>query len=119
MTIFDIIGSILFTKKKDCLKSIDEESTFSPYLVNRWISMYSPDLALLSNDINKYLGIFDNKQDLFSLFVAAFPTVRSKRIQYFKKVKTEEEQDKNLDLISKNLELSKREVIEYLDFLKN
>lgn len=119
MTIFDIIAGILFTKKNTCLSSIDEESSFSPYLINRWASMYSPKVALVSNTINKYLGIFDNKQDLYSLFAAVLPKVPSKRIQYFKKVKREaDEKDENINLISKNLELSTREIEQYIAFLK-
>lgn len=81
--------------------------------------MYSPKLALQSNIINKYLGVFENKQELYSLFVTLFPKVPSKRIQYFKKVKKENtEKDDNIALISKNLELSTREVEQYIAFLK-
>jgi hypothetical protein len=119
VTIFDIIASVLFKNKKNCLSSLDEESTFSPYLVNRWASMYSPQLAKEANILNKYLGIFENKLDLYNLFVAYYPKVSPKKIQYFKKIKkTGEEEDQTLALYAKNLELSKREITEYLAFLK-
>ena len=62
MTIFDFISSVLFTKKRNCLSTIDEENEFSPYMLNRWCSMYSPTVATFSNILNKYLGIFENKK---------------------------------------------------------
>jgi hypothetical protein len=119
MTIFDIIGDILFTKKGNCLQTVDQESEFQPYIVNRWLSMHSPLVAKHSNILNKYLGVFDNKKDLYNLFLAVFPKVSFKKINYIKKVKEKkEEQDENIKLISKNLELSEREINQYVAFLK-
>jgi len=117
MTIFDFISSVLFTKKKSCLNSVDEESEFSPFMLNRWCSMYSTTTATFSNIINKYIGVFENKKDLYSLFVAVMPKVSSKRISYIKKVK-EEKKDANNDIefLANNLELSKREIAEYIAF---
>ena len=118
--IFDLIASILFNKRKNCLNSLDEESTFSPYLINRWASMYSPQLAKEANTLNKYIGIFDSKLDLYNLFVAYYTKVSPKKIQYFKKTKkTTEEEDQSIALYAKRFELSKREINEYLAFLKN
>ena len=121
MTIFDVIKDILFTKKRTCLNTVDEEGDFVPFLVNRWLSMYSPQVALTSNIINKYLGIFDNKRDLYALFMAFFPRVPAKKINYIKKVK-ESKDNKELDtvaLIAKNKELSQREIIEYISKLNS
>jgi hypothetical protein len=116
MTIFDYIASILFNKKQNCLNSVDEESSFSPYIVNRWLSMYSPDLAIYSNIINKYLGVFENKRELYSLFVAVFPKVPSKRITYIKKKKKEkEEEDITLKQAALNLEMSQREILQLVE----
>jgi hypothetical protein len=119
MTIFDIVSSVLFTKKKNCLISQDQESAFSPYLLNRWASMYSPAVAVRANILNKYLGIFDNKVDLYNLFVAVLPKVTPKKIQYFKKVKKDVDIDSNIELLSKSYEVSKREITNYIAFLKN
>jgi hypothetical protein len=117
MTIFDFISSVLFTKEKTCLTSVDEESNFSPYMLNRWCSMYSKTTATFSNIINRYLGVFDDKKDLYSLFVAVMPKVSSKRISYIKKVK-EDKKDENTDIamLANNLELSKREINQYIAF---
>ena len=120
MTIFDIIGDLLFTKKGNCLNTVDQESEFQPYIVNRWLSMYSSDTAKHSNILNKYLGIFESKKDLYNLFKAVFPKVPYKKINYIKKVKeAKTEQDENIVLIAKNLELSEREITQYIAFTKS
>lgn len=117
MTIFDFISSTLFTKKKTCLNTVDEESNFSPYMLNRWCSMYSPTVATFSNILNKYLSVFESKTDLYSLFVAVMPKVSSKRIFYIKKAKEEKtEEDENIEMLAANLELSKREINQYIAF---
>lgn len=118
MTIFDFISDVLFTKKKN-LNSVDEESDFSPYLLNRWISMYSPSQALISNIVNKYLTTFNNKSELYSFFIAMFDKCSSKKIQYFKKVKQDKDNETadNVALLAKNKELSTREIKDYLETL--
>jgi hypothetical protein len=118
MTIFDIISDIAFAKKTRYLDSCEDESAFSPYLTNRWLSMYSPLLAKTSNIINKYLMVFDDKQSLYKLFLNSFPKVTSKRINYFKKNKIEKEESNNKQA-AYTLEISTREVEQYIDFQKH
>jgi len=116
MTIFDFINDVLFTKKKNTLQSLDDENVFSPYMLNRWISMYSSAMTHDCNTINKYLGVFENKRDLFNLFVATFKKVPFKRINYIKKYKEEKKEEcEQLDLLAKSYELSKREIKQYLE----
>ena len=120
MTIFDIISNILFKKQNNCLSTVDQESNFQPYIVNRWLSMYSPVIAKHSNILNKYLSIFDNKKDLLTLFAAVFPKMPFKKIDYIKKVKENKiDKDENIPLLATNLELSKREIEQYIAFLNN
>jgi hypothetical protein len=119
MTIFNIIGDILFLKKRDTLTNIDSEPIFIPFMVSRWISMYSNECALKCNMLNKYLSL--EKRSLFALFFNIFSKVPFKKIDYFKK-KKEENTDESVQLYSKALELSKREIILYsqvLTSLKN
>jgi hypothetical protein len=118
VTIFDIIGDILFTKK-GILQTVDQESEFQPYIVNRWLSMYSPFVARHSNIIGKYYGVFESKKDLYNLFKAVFPKLPYKKITYIKKVKeNKEDVDENIKLVARNLELSEREITQYIAFLK-
>ena len=66
--IFDYIRSILFTKKK--IEINNEENTFNLFLINRWISMYSPEMCFYINEIaNKnLLKIFSSIQQYNYLF---------------------------------------------------
>lgn len=117
MIIFDFISDILFTKKKS-LNTLEEESEFSPFLVNRWLSMYSTQTINSCNLINKYLQIFDNKKDLYNFFIAVFPKLPFKKISYFKRQKEEKTKDNNIKLIAKARELSSREITEYIQALQ-
>ena len=118
MTIFDYISDILFTKKKNLLNTVDEESEFTPFLVNRWLSMYSTSVAQDCNIINKYLSIFDSKKELYSLFHAVFFKHPSRKINYFKRTKSEKTEDDGLvQRIAASKELSQREIKEYLNTL--
>ena len=118
MTIFDFISDIIFYKKKNCLATVDDESSFTPYLVNRWLSMYSTHVAKTSNILNKYLGIFESKAELYSLFVALIPKSPNKKINYFKRKKEEvKETNQSIPLLAKTYELSQREISDYLNTL--
>jgi hypothetical protein len=93
MTIFDIIGSILVNKKQIEL-NLDNENEFNLYMTNRWLSMYSADVAgLINNTVNKWWNIFDNKQEQYNFLYHLMPKCRFKRINYIKKNKKETTKD--------------------------
>jgi hypothetical protein len=115
MSIFDIISDILFTKKKLSLCNIDNESTFSSFMLNRWISMYSNSLAIRCNLLNKFIAF--NKQTAYALFFNIFDKVPQKKITYYKKVKENIEEGVKEPMIAKSLELSYREIKLYEDVL--
>lgn len=86
MTIFDIIGGILFKKDPDLLNNVDDTKQFQPFLVNRWISMHGPnDAKIINETVNRYGHVFTNKADLYKFMVNIFPQYRFKRIPYIKK----------------------------------
>lgn len=119
MTIFDIIADILFHKRKTSLSNIDNESSFSPFMLNRWFSMYSNAIAIKCNLLNKFLAF--NKQSMYCLFFNILDKVPTRKINYFKKNKETVAEDDTITLISKSLELSRRELNIYnnlLNFLK-
>jgi hypothetical protein len=118
MIIFDYINDILHTKKKNLLTTEEEETEFQPFILNRWLSMYSPAAAKTSNILNKYLSIFNTKKELYILFHALFDKQPSRRINYFKRKKTETTtSDDHIDLIAKNMEISQRETKDYIFLL--
>jgi ribosome-binding ATPase YchF (GTP1/OBG family) len=115
-TIFNYIDSVLFTKQK--LNKLNEDETqFNLYMLNRWCSMYSADIAQILNETtNKYKEVFLLKQDQYNFAFNILPKVKKQRINYIKKIKQEEKkEDENITTLSKYLELSKREIKEYID----
>ena len=115
MSIFDIIADILFTKKKSSLTNIDNESSFSPFMLNRWVSMYSNSLAIKCNFLNKFIAF--NKQTTYTLFFNIFDKMPQKKITYYKKNKEINEVDSKEPMIARSLELSYREIRLYEDVL--
>jgi len=115
--IFDFINDILFSKKGSIIDTIDNQSQYNPYMINRWLSMYSPDIAqLINSTVNKWHSIFETKKDNYRLLITLIPKSKWRKINYIKKkTKTsnsEKEQD-DVPLLAKNLELSEREVNMY------
>lgn len=119
MTIFDILDDILFTKKGNLLKNVDEEGSFNNYMVNRWISMHSPSLAIVINNTGNWLwSIFETKQEYYKFINTIIPCVARKRIHYIKRAKPEDKpkEIENIELIAKRLELSQREIKSYYEY---
>ena len=117
MTIFDILNDILFTKKGNLLQNVDDEAAFNNYMINRWVSMYSPNLAIVINSTTNWLySIFETKQDYYKFISKIIPKVQRKHIPYIKKVKETKTTDlDNVELIAKRLELSQREIKSYYE----
>lgn len=118
-TIFNYIDSILFNKRK--LNTINEgETQFNLYMVNRWCSMYSPDIASIINETsNKYSQSFTLKQEQYNYCFNLFPKNKKRKIDYIKKNKEEKEKEDNTcGMLSNSLEISKRECNEYIDLMK-
>ena len=90
ITIFDYINDVLFFKQKNLLQNVDDSDSFNPYLVNRWVSMYSPECAVVINStVNWLYPIFDTKQEQYTFLTDILPRVSRKRINYIKKKKTD------------------------------
>lgn len=119
MTFFDVINDILFYKRGDKLDNVDHDQHMVPFLLNRWISMHSPVLCRYVNDtMNRYIGLFDDKRDMYRAYLNIIPRVNKKFIRYIKKHKpTEEKTDDDapdVPLIARELELSEREINMYI-----
>lgn len=119
MTIFDILNSLLHTKK-DIDLNVEDEQQFNLFMVNRWCSMYSKDIATIINfTSNQNIGgIFDSKQDQFKFMQHLLPRVNFKRINYIKKKKEPKtEETDNLKILAKSKQLSVRELKQYKDII--
>ena len=116
MTIFNFINDILQYKKGDLLDNIDNESQYNSYMINRWISMYSPQLATVVNlTTNIYGSIFETKNEHYRFMCSVIPRVKIYRINYIKKTPKKEDDEANvISVIANSLELSEREINYYI-----
>ena len=116
VNIFNFINDILFKKKGDLLDNIDSESEYNPYMINRWVSMYSPQMAVLVNSTtNKYYSVFDTKRDNYKFLVSFLPKSTPYRISYIKKATKDKDGTVNvISTLAKHLELSEREISYYV-----
>jgi hypothetical protein len=116
--LFDLLDRLLFSKKPIDINIGDE--AVHPYIINRWISMYSPQMATVINSTGNWLySVFDNDQVAYFKFLQRFlPRVQNKRIYYIKKEKKGPvtEEDDNIKLLASNLELSEREIKLLLEY---
>tara|TARA_R110000803_G_scaffold95337_5_gene163188 strand:- start:399 stop:773 length:375 start_codon:yes stop_codon:yes gene_type:complete len=120
MNFFQLQNKLFFSKKEDAgYLDMEGEGAFVPFLINRWLSFYSKDTPIFVNEtLNKFAGVFDDKQATYRLYYNLIPRLRFKRITYIKKVKKqdkEEEYETKISLIAKNNNISTREVRQYID----
>jgi hypothetical protein len=121
MTLFDVLSDVMFFKRGDQLQTIESESDVNPYMLNRWMSMHSPNTALLVNEYNNRLwSVFQNKRDWYRFCLSVVPRNRFTKIEYIKKgakekSATKADDEKVYQMLAKNLELSVREVKSYVN----
>lgn len=117
MNFFQIQNKLFYSKKDDAGYLDQEgESAFVPFLLNRWLSFYSKETTYFVNEtLNKYTGLFEDKQELYRLYYNFIPRLKYKKISYIKKVKKQKEEDEDLVIIAKNNGLSVRELKQYVD----
>lgn len=122
MNIFNYISNILFTKKDRYLKTIDQQSDYQPFLINRWCSMLNKQTChLINTTSNTIYQVLDSKRDHYKFLHFILPRDKFRRINYIKKNKNSsenKEEDNNISKVAKNLQLSKREINLYIEQLK-
>jgi hypothetical protein len=85
MIIFDFLSSVL-TSKKYIELDTECEKEFNLYMMNRWLSMYSPDVAAVVNaTTNQWWSVFDNKQEQYDFLYHLIAKSKFKKINYIKK----------------------------------
>lgn len=116
MTIFDHLKDIITSKKGNL--PLDN---YVPFLINRWLSFASPSSCMAINESVNSLGNID-KNIHYKLLIGCFPKQKyMSKINYIKKVKEEkeEEKDSRINILSKTMELSQKEIKQMLDFTNN
>jgi hypothetical protein len=110
---FDLLTDILFRKKKKYIKYYDEQLEFQNFMLQRWCSMLNRDNILIINETtNKWMPDLFTKNMLYKFYLTILPAVAQKKVAYIKKSSNSIDKD-NMICLSKDLELSVREIQEY------
>ena len=118
MTIFDWVNQILVHKKPWDSFTVEEQKKFSPFIINRFLSM-DKELIEIVNMFQPYaIGTLEPK-DVYEFYRNLFP--KGKRYNKYIKGKRDKKYDKELvDIITNHFECSKLQTKEYLELiLKN
>ena len=117
MNIFDILNSVLYSKKRLDI-SCDDENNMSLYMVNRWMSMYSKDVnTYVNNFTNKYWQVYETKNDQYDFLFYMMPKLKFKKIIYIKKTNKKDVEKEKEQIIPEFL--SKREYNNLLELKNN
>ena len=115
MTIVEWINQILMYKTPWENFDESEHKTFSPFIVNRWLSMDN-DFIEIVNFFQKYsIGLLESK-DTYKWYCDVLP--KGKRFNRYIKGKKQKKYDKELvEMVCKYFEISKKECIEYIELM--
>ena len=115
MTIFDWISQILVKKTHWNEFTEDEQKKFSPFIINRWLSM-DKDFLEIVNYFQKYsIGTLEPRE-VYKWYCDMLP--RGKRFnKYIKGKKDKKYNTELIDIMVMHFECSKSQVKDYLDLI--
>jgi hypothetical protein len=87
---FDILNDILYKKSGQFAGNPEKMEEFSPYMAQRWVSMYS-DYAVdfLNSTVNILYKTLDD-DEMYKFMLTSLPKYKYKRIQYIKSIEKKE-----------------------------
>ena len=115
MTIFDWINQILVKKTHWNEFTEDEQKKFSPFIINRWLSM-DKDFLEIVNFFQKYsIGTLEPRE-VYKWYCDILP--KGKRFnKYIKGKKDKKYNTELIDIMITHFECSKLQVKDYLDLI--
>ena len=115
MTIFDWINQILVKKKHWNDFTLDEQKKFSPFIINRWLSM-EPEFIEIVNYFQKLaIGTLEPRE-VYKWYCEILP--KGKRFNKYIKGKKDKKYDTELlSLLTHHFECSKVEVKQHLKLI--
>ena len=115
MTIFNWINEILVSKKHWNDFTEDEQKKFSPFIINRWLSM-DKDFIEIVNFFQKYsIGTLEPRE-VYKWYCDMLP--KGKRFNKYIKGKKDKKYDTEMIMILQNyFECSKLQIKEYLELI--
>lgn len=117
LTIFEHLSNLTDKKKPwSQLREMDKKS-FSPYLINRWLSM-NPDLIELVNYFQKYTITEFKPAEVYKLYFDFLPKQKLPFNKYIKGKKETKYNKELIELLITHYQLSSDDVEEYIDLFK-
>ena len=115
MTIIDWMNQLLVHKKHWDDFTEDEQKKFSPFIINRWLSMDAEFIEIV-NFFQKYsVGLLESRE-IYKWYCDILP--KGKRFNKYIKGKRDKKYDSELiDIISSHFECSKLETKECLELI--
>ena len=114
-TIFDFIGGVTDKKREWKKWSETDQKKFSPFIVNRWLSMRM-ELTELVNELQTYTIGLLRPQETYRLYHELLPT--NKSFAKYIKGKSEDKFDKDLIAqLAEHYQVSKSEAADYAELL--
>ena len=115
MTIFDWVNQILVHKKHWNDFTVDEQKKFSPFIINRWLSMDKEFLEIV-NFFQKYsIGTLEPRE-VYKWYCDMLP--KGKRFNKYVKGKKDKKYNTELiDILVTHFECSKLQVKDYLELI--
>jgi hypothetical protein len=114
-TIFDFIGGVTDKKKSWDKWSETDQKRFSPFIVNRWLSMRM-ELTELVNEFQTYTIGLLRPQETYKLYYELLPN--NKAFAKYIKGKSEDKFDKELvTQIAEHYQVSKSEAADYVELM--
>ena len=115
MTIFDWINQILVDKKSWDSFSESEQKSFSPFIINRWLSMDEEFIEVVNYFQRYSIGTLEPRE-VYKWYADFLP--RGKRFNKYIKGKKDKKYDPELiNILVNYLECSKLEVVENLSLI--
>ena len=116
-TIFDHIAGITHKKKEQNQLSETDQKSFTPYIINRWLSMH-PDLIETIDLLQRYTIGPLSKKHVYQLYYDILPNANV-RAKYIKGKKMNKYNKDLVKLIANHYNVNSREAEEYVDLFKN
>ena len=115
MTIFDWINQILVKKTHWNQFTEDEQKKFSPFIINRWLSMDKDFLEIVNFFQKHSIGTLDSRE-VYKWYCNMLP--KGKRFnKYIKGKKDKKYNTELIDIMVTHFECSKSQVKDYLDLI--
>ncbi len=114
-TIFDFIDGITHKKKEWSRWSDTDQSKFSVFIVNRWLSMRQ-DLIELVNELQTYTISVLRPRETYRLYHEILPATKG-FAKYVKGKKEDKYSDKLIAQIAEHYHVSRSEAIDYAELM--